>query len=78
MVQLGGGRRHAGHPVDHAVGLTEVRGVGDPVGPDLPLALIHARDEDDHGGSGKTAARCLYHRVGATGSPPPAVHERIV
>ena len=26
VVELGGGRRHAGHAVDHAVGLTEVRG----------------------------------------------------
>ena len=33
------------HAVDHAVGLTEVRGIGDEVGPDAPLALIHGRDE---------------------------------
>ena len=45
VVELGGGRRHASHPVDHAVGLSEVRGVGDAVGPDAPLALIHGRDE---------------------------------
>jgi len=45
VVELGGGRRHAAHPVDHAVGLTEVRAIGDEVGPDHPLALIHARDE---------------------------------
>ncbi len=31
--------------VDHAVGLTEVPGPGDPVGPDTPLARIHAADE---------------------------------
>ena len=45
VVELGGGRRHAAHPVDHAVGLTEVRAIGDEVGPDRPLALVHARDE---------------------------------
>ena len=45
VVELGGGRRHASHAVDHAVGLSEVRGVGDAVGPDAPLALIHGRDE---------------------------------
>ena len=44
VVELGGGRRHAAHPVDHAVGLTEVRAIGEEVGPDRPLALIHARD----------------------------------
>ena len=51
MVELGGGRRHAAHSVDHAVGLTEVRAIGDEVGPDRPLALVHARDE-----AGLTAA----------------------
>ena len=51
VVELGGGRRHAAHPVDHAVGLTEVRAIGDEVGSDLPLALVHARDE-----AGLTAA----------------------
>ena len=45
VVELGGGRRHAAHRVDHAVGLTEVRAIGDEVGPDRPLALVHARDE---------------------------------
>ena len=44
VVELGGGRRNAAHPVDHAVGLTEVRAIGDEVGPDRPLALIHTRD----------------------------------
>ena len=47
VVELGGGRRHASHPVDHAVGLTEVRGIGDAVGPDQPLALVHGRDESE-------------------------------
>lgn len=45
VVALGGGRRRAGDAIDHAVGLTEVRGPGDAVGPDTPLAMIHAADE---------------------------------
>jgi thymidine phosphorylase len=45
VVELGGGRRHAAQGVDHAVGLSEVLGVGDATGPDRPLALVHARDE---------------------------------
>ncbi len=35
----------AADSIDHAVGLTEVPRPGDPVGPDTPLALIHAADE---------------------------------
>jgi thymidine phosphorylase len=45
VVELGGGRRQAGDRIDHAVGLSAVRGVGETVGPDAPLACIHARDE---------------------------------
>jgi thymidine phosphorylase len=45
LVGLGGGRQRPDDPVDPAVGLTDVRGPGDPVGPDQPLAVVHARSE---------------------------------
>ena len=45
LVALGGGRTRADQPVDHAVGFTEVVGLGAMVGPERPLALVHARDE---------------------------------
>ena len=45
VVELGGGRRHPAHGIDHAVGLTNVLAIGDEVGGDRPLAVIHARDE---------------------------------
>jgi thymidine phosphorylase len=45
VVALGGGRQRPTDPIDHAVGLTEVRGLGEPVGPDQPFAVVHARDE---------------------------------
>ena len=47
VVALGGGRRHADDEIDPAVGLTEVAGVGDEVGDDRPLAIVHARSETD-------------------------------
>ena len=56
VVELGGGRRHAAHAIDHAVGLAEVLGVGDQTSPDRPLALVHARDE---AGFSAAAARVL-------------------
>lgn len=44
VLALGGGRTRPDQGVDHAVGLTDIKGIGQPVGPDAPLALIHARD----------------------------------
>jgi thymidine phosphorylase len=43
VVELGGGRRDAGDRIDHGVGLSEVAGLGEAVGPERPLALVHAR-----------------------------------
>lgn len=39
---LGGGRRKAEDRIDPAVGLDEVAGIGEAVGPDRPLAVVHA------------------------------------
>jgi thymidine phosphorylase len=43
VVALGGGRTRPQDPVDHAVGLTHLAGVGDTVDADHPLAVVHAR-----------------------------------
>ena len=45
VVELGGGRARAADPIDPAVGLTELAGLGAEVSADAPLALVHARDE---------------------------------
>jgi thymidine phosphorylase len=45
VIALGGGRQRPTDPIDHAVGLAEVKGVGEAVGPDQPFAVIHARSE---------------------------------
>ena len=45
VVTLGGGRTRPHDPIDHAVGLTRLAGLGAPIGPSQPLALIHARSE---------------------------------
>ena len=46
VVALGGGRRRAADTIDPAVGLSELVEPGQPVGPDRPLALVHARSQD--------------------------------
>ena len=44
---LGGGRARETDAVDHSVGLTDVAGLGERVGPgERPLAVVHADDED--------------------------------
>ena len=46
VVELGGGRARAADAIDPAVGLTELAPIGAEVGPDAPLARVHARDVD--------------------------------
>lgn len=47
IVALGGGRVRTEDPIDCAVGLSEVAGLGEAVEPGgRPLAMIHARDPD--------------------------------
>jgi thymidine phosphorylase len=76
VVELGGGRRHASHAVDHAVGLAEVRGVGDEVGPDQPLALVHGRDEASVAAAAERL-RAAYIIRARPATSPPAIHHRI-
>ncbi|HEV7335944.1 MAG TPA: thymidine phosphorylase [Bosea sp. (in: a-proteobacteria)] len=45
VVALGGGRTRPQDAIDHAVGIVELAGIGDTVGPDRPLGIVHARDE---------------------------------
>ena len=42
VVGLGGGRRRVTDTVDPSVGLAEVRGIGEEVGPNAPFAIVHA------------------------------------
>jgi len=47
VIGLGGGRVRAGDPIDHSVGLTDVAALGETVGTEHPLAMVHARTEAD-------------------------------
>lgn len=76
VLELGGGRRRATDGIDHAVGLAEVKGVGERVGAHAPLAYAHARDE-----AGLAAAEkrlCHAYIIGEAPPPlEPAVLDRI-
>ncbi|AWB22858.1 thymidine phosphorylase [Methylobacterium currus] len=45
VIGLGGGRTRPEDRIDHAVGLTDLAPVGAEVGPERPLAVVHARSE---------------------------------
>jgi thymidine phosphorylase len=44
VVALGGGRTRPQDSIDHRVGLTDIAGLGAEIGPDRPIALVHAAD----------------------------------
>lgn len=47
VVALGGGRKAAADVIDPSVGFTALAGVGNSVDADSPLAIVHARNEDE-------------------------------
>lgn len=76
VVALGGGRTRPQDPVDHAVGLTQLVGPGDAVGPDRPLAVVHARTEDAAVAAAEQVRAC--YTVGRrTPAPVDVVLERV-
>jgi thymidine phosphorylase len=76
VVALGGGRTRPQDAIDHAVGLSELAGIGEQVGPDRPLAIVHARDE-----AGFAAAEARLRRAYSLGDDAaghgPLIAERI-
>jgi thymidine phosphorylase len=73
---LGGNRRREDDAIDPAVGLTEVAPLGAEVGPDRPLAVVHAASED---AAERAAAelRAAYTVRAEAPAPAPAVAGRI-
>ena len=47
VIELGGGRTSPEQTIDHAVGLADVRGLGERVEAGEPVALVHGRNDDD-------------------------------
>ena len=77
VVELGGGRSRAADSIDPAVGLTELAPIGAEVGPDAPLARVHARDPDQADVAVRRL-RAAYRLDEAPLSPGHLVIERIV
>jgi thymidine phosphorylase len=73
VVELGGGRARASDTIDPSVGLTELAPIGAGVGPDAPLARVHARTV----GEAEAAARRLRAAYSLS-NPPPAPADPVV
>jgi len=76
VVGLGGGRTRAADSIDPAVGLTELAPIGAEVGPDAPLARVHARVRDQAEAAVRRL-RAAYRLDEAPLSPVDPVIERI-
>ncbi len=66
VVALGGGRRRSDDTIDPAVGLSQVCGLGQELGPERPFALVHAADEAAAVG----AVHAIRQAVTLGGEPP--------
>lgn len=66
VVELGGGRKRADQDIDLAVGLSAVAQIGDELGGETPLAIIHARDEAAFG----RAAESIVAAITIGDKPP--------
>ena len=75
VVGLGGGRVLTTDQVDHAVGLSEVAGIGVEVEIGDPLAIVHARTEADADQAIASVTRAFSIEEGAV-EPPPTILER--
>lgn len=74
VLALGGGRVRAAEAIDHRVGLDRLAKLGEEVGLDRPLGMVHAADD--------TAAQVAIAAVQAAyvlgdGQPGPLIRDRI-
>jgi thymidine phosphorylase len=76
VVALGGGRLRAEDKINHAVGMTELAGLGAKINKGDPLAIIHAADEAS---AEMAVARVLaaYHIGETAPAPSPSIAERV-
>ena len=76
VVQLGGGRLSAGDRINPSVGLSEMAGIGEAVGPGQPLARVHAATLADAGAALKRLA-AAYTIAETAPIEPPLIYGKI-
>jgi thymidine phosphorylase len=76
VVALGGGRQREGDRINPSVGLSDLAGIGDEVGRNDPLALVHAATVDQ-AMAAVAAVQGAYRLTAVAPSEPPLVLKRI-
>lgn len=72
IIALGGGRTRPQDSIDHAVGFSDIKGIGATVAVDEPLLIIHARTEEDVT-EAKLRLQSAFEFATASVASPPAV-----
>ncbi|MGF1818299.1 thymidine phosphorylase [Vibrio alginolyticus] len=75
VVAMGGGRRVATDEIDYAVGFDEFIRLGEVADSDKPLAVIHARTEEQWAEAAKALRSAI--KVGGEYTPTPEVYRQI-
>jgi thymidine phosphorylase len=70
VVELGGGRKFPGQPIDHSVGLAAVLARGGRVEAGQPLAIVHARSEADAQRAADSVRRAMLIAEAAPAAVP--------
>ncbi len=76
VVDLGGGRKRGGDKINPSVGLSELAPLGEDIGADVPLAMIHAATNDD-ADVAEAAVRAAFTLGDSAPVIPPLVHRRL-
>jgi thymidine phosphorylase len=76
VVAIGGGRTRPEQTIDHAMGLSGLARVGERVDPERPLAIVHARTEEQFMHAAQ-AVRAAYRIGDNPAEPGPVIAERI-
>lgn len=76
VVELGGGRTNPADPVDHAVGLTDLPELGQYIEKGQPLAMVHARSDQDAERAAEQLRACVTIQTEEP-APPGVVYETI-
>jgi thymidine phosphorylase len=76
LIELGGGRLRAQDKIDHRVGFSDFRGLGEEVGPQQPICTVHALDDAAWSRAAGAIRAAVSLTSGAVAVPSP-IHQRI-
>ena len=73
VIYLGGGRRVLGQELDFSVGFSDLVSVGSEIGPNTPVAVVHASSEEQAGGAAELVRKACRVAPEAPAELRPAI-----